>query len=316
MRRRTQSDDSSLELLLDTITNTFGGVLFLAILVALMLRTTAPAVRHVGDGVTAPMSPEERASLEMQVAAARDDLVSTQEELQAVHTNGRGTESPVVDESRSLIDAIARAVDDRAEAVTETADYQERTKSAEEHARLEAESQAKIRKRLRDAEKARDEAAEVAATLTRSRLNLETAEQRPTIDVVAGFPTLRGTEKRQVGLYLRFGRLYMMHAWRTGVRLGPNPDHFFVAPGSPPVAVPRPGAGLVVTDATIHDSVRLILADFPPRDWAVAAVLFGDSHEHFQLLRKALVESGYEYNPMPVKPGGSVVDAGGTSQAQ
>jgi hypothetical protein len=316
VRRRVRSDDSSLELLLDTITNTFGGVLFLAILVALMLRTSAPAGRRAGDESTAPMSAEERASLKIKVAAARDDLVSAQEELQAARTNGRGAESPAVDESQSLIDAIARAVDERANAVTETADYQERAASAEEQTRLEAESLARIRERLRDAEKARDEAAEAAAALTRSRLDLETAEQRPTIDVVAGFPTLRGTEKRQVGLYLRFGRLYMMHAWRNGERLGPNTEHFFVAPGEPPVAVPRPGAGVVVTDATIRDSVRRMLADFPPRDWAVAAVLFGDSHEHFQLLRKALVESGYEYNPIPVRPGGSVFDTGGTSQAQ
>ena len=316
MRRRAQSDDSSLELLLDTITNTFGGVLFLAILVALMLRTSAPAARHAGDGSTARMSPEERASLEMQVAAVRDDLASVQEELQAARTNGGGEKSPAVEESQSLADAIARAVDERADAVTETADYQERAASAEEQARLEAESLARIRERLRDAEKAWDEAQELAATLTRSRLDLETAEQRPTIDVVAGFPTLRETEKRQVGLYLRFGRLYMMHAWRNGERLGPNAEHFFVAPGEPPVAVPRPGAGVVVTDATIRDSVRRMLADFPPRDWVVAAVLFGDSHEHFQLLRKALVESGYEYNPIPVRPGGSVFDTGGTSQAQ
>ncbi len=316
MRQRFQGDDSSLELLLDTITNTFGGVLFLAILIALMLRTTAPAVTYVGDGVTAPMSSEERASLEMQVAAARDELATAQEELQVVCSNGQRAESSAVDESRILADAIARTVNDREKAVTETAGYQDRTARAEDEARHAAESLARIRERLRDAENARDEAADVATALARSRLELQAAEQRPTIDVVAGFPTIRATEKQQVGLYLRFGRLYMMHVWRDGVRLGPNPDQFFVASGSPPVAVPRPGAGVVVSNATIRESVRRMLADFPPRNWVVAVVLFGDSHEHFQLLRQALVESGYEYNPIPVRPGGSVSDTGGTSLAQ
>ena len=39
MSNRRRAGDSSLELLLDTITNTFGGILFLAILVSLLLRT-------------------------------------------------------------------------------------------------------------------------------------------------------------------------------------------------------------------------------------------------------------------------------------
>ena len=41
MNRRRRTRTSSLELLLDTICNTFGGVLFLAILVTVLLRTTS-----------------------------------------------------------------------------------------------------------------------------------------------------------------------------------------------------------------------------------------------------------------------------------
>ena len=40
MSARARQDDSSLELLLDTICNTFGGILFLAMLVSLLLAQT------------------------------------------------------------------------------------------------------------------------------------------------------------------------------------------------------------------------------------------------------------------------------------
>ena len=53
---RKRSSEGSLDLLLDTITNTFGGVLFLAILVSLMLR-------HVGKASS-------------QAAAKRDQVKS------------------------------------------------------------------------------------------------------------------------------------------------------------------------------------------------------------------------------------------------
>ena len=62
-RRRTRKQDS-LELLLDTICNTFGGVLFIAILVVMLLQQTggAPAIPS-----PAPVSPVELQSLASQM---------------------------------------------------------------------------------------------------------------------------------------------------------------------------------------------------------------------------------------------------------
>ena len=67
-RRRTRKQDS-LELLLDTICNTFGGVLFIAILVVMLLQQTggAPAIR-------APASPVELQSLASHLGSVVSDL--------------------------------------------------------------------------------------------------------------------------------------------------------------------------------------------------------------------------------------------------
>src|SRR6187549_2668869 len=70
MRRRPPAD-SSLELLLDTICNTFGGVLFLAILVCILLQNTGHSNAHQQSG---PRSTE----------ADVIELVRRQQELESV----------------------------------------------------------------------------------------------------------------------------------------------------------------------------------------------------------------------------------------
>ncbi|MFM8777733.1 MAG: hypothetical protein ACKOEF_00425, partial [Acidimicrobiaceae bacterium] len=68
--RRRRTDDSSLELLLDTITNTFGGILFIAILLSLLLKTGSRNAREAASHVE-PLSAVEQAELESRVADLR-----------------------------------------------------------------------------------------------------------------------------------------------------------------------------------------------------------------------------------------------------
>ena len=170
--------------------------------------------------------------------------------------------------------------------------------------------------RRQAAERDRDAAAATAAELARVRLEMEPDESPATIVQTAGMPTLRSTDKQQVAVYVRFGKMFMMHAWRDGVRLGPNSEQFVVTPGNPPVARPKPATGVAVRTRTIAADLRRLLGRFPPTEWVVAVVVYSDSFEEFQLLKQAMVNAGYEYNPIPVKPGGSVFDSGGDSQAQ
>src|SRR5688500_11906818 len=72
-RRRTQPPDS-LDLLLDTITNAFGGILFLAILVVLLMQKN----RHRFDSSVNedPGAPERLAQLRTEIAIRRRTLES------------------------------------------------------------------------------------------------------------------------------------------------------------------------------------------------------------------------------------------------
>jgi hypothetical protein len=80
MSRRKRTADSSLELLLDTICNTFGGVLFLAILICVLLRMASPLEQLVAEHDRT--TPEEMQALELQL----DALVAEIETLQATQS--------------------------------------------------------------------------------------------------------------------------------------------------------------------------------------------------------------------------------------
>jgi len=135
----------------------------------------------------------------------------------------------------------------------------------------------------------------------------------------AVLPVLEASEKQQFGIYLRYGRLYVMHRWNdTGERLGPNPEHFLIAQRSDgtQTATARPDAGLIADAATVRRDLERILRAFPPNKWVVGLVVYGDSFSQFQAVKAALVDLGYQYEPIRAGPGNPVRDRGGSSRGQ
>lgn len=316
MSRRRRTEDSSLELLLDTITNTFGGILFLAILVSLLLQSASPTKGVAAASATQPLTVAEQAEYEVKLEDLKDQLTRLEQRRRNSPKPTNKTQPDSADEAASLAAEIAQACDERARTGLDTASHQrERAAALEEISRL-GERRAAATRRLELAERERADAMAEAESLVRLREKLERRNKPSSIEQTAGMPTIHATHKKQVAIYVRFGRLFLMHTWRNGVRLGPNPKYFVVTPGSPPVARPKPGVGIAIQADTINVELRQMLADFPPSGWAVAIVVFGDSFEEFQLVKRAIVEGSYEYNPLPIKPGGSVYDSGGDSRAQ
>lgn len=313
MRRRRTED--SLDLLLDTITNTFGGILFLAILVSLLLKTSSRQDPITDDG--APMTAVERAALEVRIAdltARIDDLTGWVAEDNA--DSASDTDRDRERELAGLLDRLGDTLAERARVSAETVDLQRQIAARqEEQARLEEAADASQR-RLEAAEGELDRQLAESAELGRRRAELETADQPSVIEQTARLPQLKRSAKRQVGIYIRFDRIFMMHEWRGGERIGPNARDFVVTPGRPQRARPRPDAGIAITQATIDRELRRLLAPFPPSEWVVATVVFEDSFDAFQTVKQVLVQAGYEYHPIPLRPGESVQDWGGVTEAQ
>lgn len=313
MRRRRTED--SLDLLLDTITNTFGGILFLAILVSLLLKTSSRKDSGADDGD--PMTPVEQATLEVRVAdlkARIDELMGwvVDENPDYASDTGQERERELV----GLLDRLGDTLAERARVSAETADVQRQIKARQqEQARLE-EAVVSSQRSLDAAEGELDRQLAESAELGRRRAELESADQPSVIEQTARLPQLKRSAKRQVGIYIRFDKIFMMHEWRQGERIGPNARDFVVTPGRPQRARPRPDAGIAISQATIDREIQRLLAPFHPSQWVVATVVFEDSFDVFQVVKQVLVHAGYEYHPIPSKPGESVQDWGGVTEAQ
>jgi hypothetical protein len=320
MGRRARDRDSSLELLLDTITNTFGGILFIAILVSLMLRSTS---QHVWEEAARhePMTPLEQARLEVRI----EDLRTEAELLRArIAAAPRGREADrdesLVRELDAAAAALQAACDDRAAAAASIMELQRQADESRKRVAEVEKERAQVGQRAAAAEQALAEAREEGAKLAAAMLTLEQAAAE-VIERTVSLPNLRPSAKDEVGLYLRFDKLFQMHAWEAGRRMGPNTDHFIVLPvagedGVKQVARPKPGAGLPVTAATVRQTIRNLLRPFPSGRFVVGLIVFDDSFDVFQLVKAAIVEAGYEYRPMPLQAGQSVVDFGGVGEAQ
>ena len=320
-RRRRGTDDSSLELLLDTITNTFGGILFIAILLSLLLKSTSKTVGEATSRAE-PMSAVEQAELESQVADLQQDVESLRRRVaSAPDPADSQAEDSDLGKLSAAAAAVEKAVAERAQAIRNTLESQRETATATEQIEMLEKDQKSIEQTLAEAEHRLAAAREEAARLAAAAIQIDRQQEASEIEQTVSLPSLRPSVKGEVAIYVRFDKIFMMHKWRNGERLGPNTDQFVIVPlqaegGVRQVARPKPATGRDVSAATIDDDLRQLLKSFSPDRFVIGLVVFEDSFDVFQLIKAALVRNGYEYRPMALRPGESIVDSGGRGEAQ
>ena len=325
--RRGRPAANSLDLLLDTICNTFGGVLFLAMLVSLMLaqtRRSSQAESTASDPRPA-ISAAELTRLESQAALLSHRIDADRRTLGSLRSLADDLRDPAAD--RKLADmAAAEAERDKAESrhASLLSDV-----SATQGAVARAKSVGAARARDRDAVRQRAEWASRELTrvekdrqeLMASALRLS-KEQKDTAAVNAGgrAPLERESTRREFGLMLRYGRLYCMKV-PLGGGLVVNTDDFTVTVKDHPlgqkrnVAIAKPYAGIDLKGSGSRaQEIDRVLAKFPAERWYPCLVVFPDSFAEFLVLKTMLVERGYEYRPLPTDA--EVSDRGGDGRPQ
>jgi len=320
-RGKRRADTSSLELLLDTITNTFGGILFIAILLSLLLRSSSSPSSDIQPDAP-PITAVEQAQLETRVADLQQEAELLRSRISSAPMPQRGElDERLLGQLTAAAAAVERAVTQRAEALRSTVELQREAASAEADVEAVEEDQKAAEQSLAEAESRLSAAREEAAELAEAALEIDRPLGDTEIEQTVSLPSLRPSFKNSIGLYIRFGKVFVMHKWRNGERQGPNTDQFVIMDlpaggGVKQVARPKPATGTPITAQTIVAEMRRLLRDFPPVDFVITMVVFEDSFDVFQLLKSTIVELGYEYRPIPLRPGDSVVDFGGRGEAQ
>lgn len=314
MARRRGSGDSSLELLLDTICNTFGGVLFLAMLVSLLLSQT----RRKTDASAADPAPAVSAADLVRLDTRAEDASTAVAALAEQVEQARGVAGGLAVPNAAELTAAADAAEERArEAESRRTDLlatlaaqQAATARAaaakaqdERERRRLAEEADQARKRLADAVAERDE---LVATAIRIR---DDSTRRATVRTTGQTPRMRKTTKTEFGLMIRYGRLYLMKKLHGGLQVV-NDEDFTLTPG--PIlnqARAKPHGGVDLRAVEGRDAeLRRRVADFPADEWYACLVVFPDSFEEYLTVKNWLVERGYECRLVPTED--SVTDRG------
>ncbi|MBI2826549.1 MAG: hypothetical protein HYX69_17900 [Planctomycetia bacterium] len=298
MSRRKRQPESSLELLLDTICNTFGGILFLSILIVVLLQMTGGARSKTAEPT---LSAAELADLRRQHAEALRHLETVQ---------------AAIDKQRDLLDQFATA--ENVDLLRELQALEQTRESLRSHRAATisqiAEAQASVdavESDLAELDQHQKELEQQVAVAERL-LQAEVASRT----TAARLPRQHATGKQEVGVLVRYGRLYLWHKYDShGLRLGLNFDDMVVVKehGTRLETAPKPFAGVVLEKGVDAERrIREKLSGFDPRTMYVAVVIWEDSFAQFQILKNVLVERGLEYRLMPTEEGTEISDHGGT----
>ncbi len=298
MSRRRAVKQDSLELLLDTICNTFGGVLFIAIMVVMLLAQSGQ-----GPETDVPVpSPDELELHSRELAALSAEFVR-QQQIQA--SQAELVKSLVPDTIRELIERRKRLLAELARQQAAVDAQQARNAAVMASvARIQAEND-KVRADLKAAQQQQAEAKTLLASEQDGRVkDARLPRQR------------RSDHKREVAFILRYGRLYLWHEYDlTMRRTGLNLRDFVVISDEADqlVSRPRPTAGIPLDDTPAsRAAIDKLLSRFDPRRDCLGPIVRPDSYGVFQYFRNRAIALGFEYRMLVMDQDSTVVDRGGS----
>ncbi len=321
-RKRLSSGSDSLELLLDTICNTFGGVLFLAMLVSLMLtQTRSRTDSQAGSGDPRPALTEAQlARLEAEVEQLTSDIDLLESQTAGMRPAQDSVGQPDIERLVLEMEAAERRQAElesrRAKVLRQLAVAQAASVRARA-AKLEHEREAVAVEKV--VEQARNRLSKAVAE--RNRLVASATELRlreiahRTVRATGQSPRERETSKSEFGVLLRYGRAYLMKV-RRGDDVVVNAEEFSVSEeGDTNRARARPQRGLDLTVSNQREEeIEQLLKSFPPAEWYPCFVVHPDSFDAFVVIKAEAVRLGYEYRVLPAR--GLVVDRGGKGVVQ
>lgn len=283
MKRKHGSDNSSLDLFLDTISNTFGGILFIAILVSIMLqRRTAEEVMQAKDAV--PVSAERADEIAHQLehlSQDRQNMLLLVEELRKQQPPESDTE---LARERQTLDTqqelLQQAIDEQSAMAQQLTDL----------LKDKAELQARLDQLHAQSTQAQDQQQQEQQAFEEALLAKTVERKVPKVE------TLQTTDIR--GFILRYGRLYALHEPQTYTI---NKAHIQVEAQGPAqgTITPLAGKGWDLSNTAHRMETEQFLTGHDPAAYLCRIAVYPDSFAEFEGLREILVRTGHRYDLQP-----------------
>ena len=298
---RRQAPQDSLELFLDTICNMFGGFIFIMLFVVVSMRATT-------DKAYEETVAEERASA-VELAELEIELETLQGQWDAV--------SDRVEQAREIIQGLGSQ--EVAQFHHETLDVLDELREASESNAAKTRTVAEIERRAIELDV---EIKEALADLDDAAKKLQAAEDdaaaaRKLATRKASPPQMRDDYgyRREVGVILKYGRLYFWHKFddRGNKKLNAEDFHIVDEDGTSARTEPKPWRGVDLTAPGVIGRLDAAFAPYGPKNDTIAVVVASDSYEEYATLRDYLKDRTFRIRPIVGEKGTKVFDRGGSN---
>ena len=285
-RSSSTIQDGSLELLLDTICNTFGGIVFISMLVVVLL--------NMSGETASSQPPTEESALELQQLTA--ELEAAQARLRTLHQATRqrdDTFQKLVSKdqlimARKLVEAEAL----RAARVEETATIAKMTADHQNSVNTISQNLDERKKELESLNR------QLQVQSVSMRQEVESRSQNVTPPKLEELPN-----HRSIGLILKGGRLTALtRISASGVETRNSQELSVSIEDGTEFVETKSGAGVAVAlDKSTKAQIQSALSQFSPDRHVLKIWIWPDSFAHYQVIQEVLAESRFRSKPEPVR---------------
>jgi hypothetical protein len=288
MSRRAAPSGDSLDLLLDTICNTFGGILFIAMLVVILTNQMSTE-----SSPAEPTAENSRALRTMRGELSESDARLTK--LRQAVRQKEDLERQFADpESRELLTTLHALDDDTTSMIT---DRNQKLMQV-------AESQTDLIESARELERLTEMLAEAQLRLEQEKQLLQTETQLRSR--TSQTPKQRTTQKTAVAYFLKGGRLCAVAKRDENGTPIPNEDEvrFVDDPVNGKYVEPIENSGLLINlDGSNAAEIEQKLSSFNNDRHYLSVVVNKDSFASFEALKNVIIRMGFEYQLVPFPDG-------------
>ncbi|GAB6167499.1 hypothetical protein JCM19992_34990 [Thermostilla marina] len=286
----------SFELMLDTICNTFGGIVLITILLAVLTRNSVESKeKQLLEQQQAVVLQQERDRLREKQEMLREDMARLNEAAEGLPAEIRErwqAYAELLERERILQTDIAARTDEIDQLRTEIAQMNAERSALEQELEEKQKAVADAREKVKD-------------TLGASQSAVALPGERDKSGEIRG----------SIALIIRYDRLYVWHRYVNGYPVGLNTADFIILSDGllATTVTPRPDRGIPITKANAGQILqRLRQCQGRPRGIILQVGLWSDSFDVWPTFREIVVSAGYHYRLLMLEEGESLQDRGAT----
>ena len=280
MPRKQHEQSDSLEMLLDTMCNAFGGLILIAIMIALLAKPPTP---KGGD--------PDAEIVKIKIAVKEPHLIDLTKELDILAEMAQAIDPAVTNlvvQKNDLSLKIATAKNTMANLATTP---EEKTKLEQKLSAQQLMNDQKI-KELADTKR---QVAQVEASLNQAN------KGKP---VTVRAPRNRGTRKKEAFIFVKDGKFWAADIWVNGIREDNQRSCRIIkdARGKNQKQVPIDNRGVQIFKnevALANSPIGAYIRMFPKGDFYTSIQVSKDSFSEFRILKEYLIRNGIDYNWQP-----------------